>query len=326
MSAGLAATGAAFVTSRFGVAGTLLGAALTAIIITGGSAILRGYIEGASSRVRDVPTRLLSWGQQRKAGHSDQPQTLPGRPDLRAKFIGRMRAALGWFSNLPALQRCSILVNGLMAAAVAFALCMVAIWGVEKIIGNSFSCGFWGTCPVGAVPGIHLAGYDGTDAGSSITGGDVGTAGGAAGGASPQRASSTVGRTLRSSGESPASGNPIAAGSPPLPNPMPWPPQTPPPSPAPLRTPDKSPTLRGCRRPLTAGGEAFERVARSGSVGSANPSKTPAKRGFALVYRMPAGASAVGSLVGPEGESHGDHANQVHRAVHPGHGGTGVPA
>jgi hypothetical protein len=39
VAAGLAATGAAFVTSRFGAAGTLLGAAVTTMIITGGSAI-----------------------------------------------------------------------------------------------------------------------------------------------------------------------------------------------------------------------------------------------------------------------------------------------
>ncbi len=185
MSAGLAATGAAFVTSRFGVAGTLLGAALTAMIITGGSAILRAYIESASSRVREVPTRLRSWGEQRKAGRPDEPETVPGRPDLRANFVGRMRAALDWFSNLPPMQRRSILVKGLVAALVAFLICMGAVWGVEKVIGNSLSCGFWGTCPAGAAPGIHLAGYDGTGAGSSITGGDVGTGGGAAGGLSP---------------------------------------------------------------------------------------------------------------------------------------------
>jgi hypothetical protein len=185
MSAGLAATGAAFVTSRFGVAGTLLGAALTAMIITGGSAILRAYIESASSRVREVPTKLRSWGEQRKARGPDEPEILPGRPDLRANFVGQMRAALDWFSNLPSLQRRSILVKGLVAAAVAFVICMGAVWGVERVIGNSLSCGFWGACPVGAAPGIHIAGYDGTGAGSSITGGDVGTAGGAAGGLSP---------------------------------------------------------------------------------------------------------------------------------------------
>ena len=177
--------GAAFVTSRFGVAGTLLGAALTAMIITGGSAILKAYIESASSRVREVPTRLRSWGEQRQSGRPDEPDTVPGRPDLRANFVGRMRAALDWFSNLPVMQRRSILIKGLVAAAVAFVICMVAIWGVEKLIGNSLSCGLWANCPVGAAPGFHPAGFDGTGAGSSISGGDVGAAGGTSGGLSP---------------------------------------------------------------------------------------------------------------------------------------------
>ena len=190
MSAGLAGAAAAFVTSRFGVAGTLLGAALTTMIITGGSAILRAYIESASSRVREVrvsevPSRLRSWGERRKAGRPDEPDTLPGRPDLRAHIVGRMRAALDWFANLPVLQRRSILTKGLVAAAFAFVICMVAVWGVEKVIGNSLSCGLWARCPVGAAPGFHPAGFDSTGTGSSITGGDVGTAGDAGGGLSP---------------------------------------------------------------------------------------------------------------------------------------------
>ena len=190
MSAGLAGAAAAFVTSRFGVAGTLLGAALTTMIITGGSAILRAYIESASSRIREVrvsevPSRLRSWGERRKAGRPDEPDTLPGRPDLRANFVGRMRAALDWFANLPVLQRRSILTKGLVAAAFAFVICMVAVWGVEKVIGNSLSCGLWARCPVGAAPGFHPAGFDSTGTGSSITGGDVGTAGDAGGGLSP---------------------------------------------------------------------------------------------------------------------------------------------
>ena len=67
MAAGLAATAASFVTSRFGVAGTLLGAALTAMIITGGSAILRSYMEAASGRVRGMPTKLSARRGQQKA-------------------------------------------------------------------------------------------------------------------------------------------------------------------------------------------------------------------------------------------------------------------
>jgi len=175
MSAGLAATAASLVTSRFGVAGTLLGAALTAMIITGGSAILRAYLEAASGRVRGMPTKLRARRGQQKAGSFDG--TMPGRPDLRNNFVGRMRAALDWFRRLPTLSRRSILIKGLVAAAVAFVICMGVVWGAEKVIGNSLSCGLWSKCPYGAVPGIHPLGYGGTGAGSSIAGGGMNTGG-----------------------------------------------------------------------------------------------------------------------------------------------------
>jgi hypothetical protein len=175
MAAGLAATAASFVTSRFGVAGTLLGAALTAMIITGGSAILRSYIETVSGRVRGMPTKLHSRREQQKDGGIGD--TMPGRPDLRDNFVGKMRAALDWFRHLPALSRRSILIKGLLAAAGAFVICMGVVWGAEKVIGNSLSCGLWAKCPYGAVPGIHPAGYGGTGAGSSISGGGTNTGG-----------------------------------------------------------------------------------------------------------------------------------------------------
>ncbi len=175
MAAGLAATAASFVTSRFGVAGTLLGAALTAMIITGGSTILRSYMETVSGRVRGMPTKLRSRREQQKDGGIGD--TMPGRPDLRDNFVGRMRAALDWFSHLPALSRRSILIKGLLAAAVAFVICLGVVGGAEKVIGNSLSCGLWAKCPYGAVPGIHPAGYGGTGAGSSISGGGTNTGG-----------------------------------------------------------------------------------------------------------------------------------------------------
>jgi hypothetical protein len=175
MSAGLAATAASFVTSRFGVAGTLLGAAVTAMIITGGSAILRAYLEAASGRVRGMPSKLRARRGQQKAG--DFGGTMPGRPDLRDNFVGRMRAALDWFRRLPAISRRSILIKGLVAAAVAFVICMGVVWGAEKVIGNSLSCGLWSKCPYGAVPGVHPLGYGDTGAGSSIAGGGMNTGG-----------------------------------------------------------------------------------------------------------------------------------------------------
>lgn len=173
MSAGIAATGASFLTSRFGVAGTLLGAGLTAMIVTGATAILRAYLESLSGRVRQVPKKMRSIRDRQTVGGPGA--TMPGRSDLRDNFVGRMRAALDWFSHLPTLRRRSILMRGLAAAAVALVLCLVLIWGTEKLIGNSLSCGLWGECPYGAVPGFHPLGYGGTGAGSSLSGGAIDT-------------------------------------------------------------------------------------------------------------------------------------------------------
>ena len=167
MAAGFAAAAAAFVTSRFGVAGSLLGAALTAMIITGGSAILRAYLETVTGNVRKVPRRFRARREQRKAERYAEPETLQERPDLRDNFAGRMRAALDWFSHLPPLTRRPILVKGLIAAAVAFVIGMGAVFVVERGIGNSLSCGLWANCPEGATPGIHLGGD--RDAGARST-------------------------------------------------------------------------------------------------------------------------------------------------------------
>ena len=177
VSAGLASAAAALVTSRFGVAGTLLGAAITAMIITGGSAILKAYLESVTGHVRKVPGKLRS-RRHRKTERFSEPATMPDRPDLRDNFAGRMRAALGWFSNLPQAGRRPILVKGAIAAAIAFVICMGAVFAVEKGIGNSLSCGFWGTCPVGATPGIHPLNFSGAGAGSSISGGGAQAGGG----------------------------------------------------------------------------------------------------------------------------------------------------
>jgi len=187
MAAGLASTCAAFVTSRFGVAGTLLGAALTAMIITGGSAVLKAYIENAAGRVRGGATRLR---ERREAPPTVAPpeqavptaqNSPPGRSDLRNNFVGRMRAAVDWFRGLPTPARRPILIKALIAAGVAFVICMVAIWGAEKLIGNSLSCGLWSKCPYGAAPGIHVAGFDDSGAGSSLSGGGVDLGGGGGG-------------------------------------------------------------------------------------------------------------------------------------------------
>ena len=132
------------------------------MIITGGSAILGFYLES-------VPSKLRARRERRKAGRHAVPDTLPERPDLRDNFMGRMRAGMGWFSELPLLTRRSILVKGFIAGAVAFMIGIGAVYAAETIIGNSLSCGLWSNCPKGATPGTHLGGEDSVGASPTIT-------------------------------------------------------------------------------------------------------------------------------------------------------------
>jgi hypothetical protein len=58
VAAGFAAAVAAFFTSRFGIAGTVLGTAATAMIITAGSAVIGFFFEYAADKARVLPGTL----------------------------------------------------------------------------------------------------------------------------------------------------------------------------------------------------------------------------------------------------------------------------
>lgn len=170
VAAGAASAGAAGVTSSVGVAGTLIGAAITTMIITGGSAILKAYLESASGTFKQVPGKMRATANRRKAGRVDEaPPTLPDNPRLQNNFMGRLRAALSWFSRLPVSRRRPILIKGAIAALVAFVISIGIVTAAEKGIDNSLACGFWGKCPTGAEPGVHFGATRGTGASSSYT-------------------------------------------------------------------------------------------------------------------------------------------------------------
>lgn len=171
MAAGLASAIAAVITSRFGVAGTLIGAAVTSMIITGGSAILKAYLESVTGSVRKMPRKVRARRNRWQAGRGPvEPDTIPERPDLRQNFVGRLRAAFGWFSHLPRFNRRSILVKGLIGALVAFVIGVGAITAVEAgVLGNSLSCGIWGTCAEGQTPGVGGGAADTSTGGTTLS-------------------------------------------------------------------------------------------------------------------------------------------------------------
>jgi hypothetical protein len=101
VAAGLAAALAAFFTSRFGITGTVLGTALTAMIITVGSTLSGFYLERAAAKARN---------------------SVPG--------VVRVRPP----------RRRSVLLGGLLAAVATFVVGIGVVTGVELGVGKSLSC------------------------------------------------------------------------------------------------------------------------------------------------------------------------------------------
>lgn len=164
VAAGFASATAAVITSRFGVAGTLLGAALTSMIITGGSAVLKAYFERVSGQVRQVPDKIrtqTSRVRRKEPAAGDAWEQASGPDSPGNTFVERLRASLGWFSRLPALRRRSILVGALVPALVAFCIGAGAVTAMEVSIGETLSCAVWDRCAgdyAGAgAPGVGLS-------------------------------------------------------------------------------------------------------------------------------------------------------------------------
>src|SRR5215210_6358688 len=126
IAAGLSSVTAATVTSKFGVAETLIGGALTAMISATGPVVLKSYLDQLDNATKG--TRIF-------------------------QSIVRARAALKWFASLPSEGRRPILFAGLLAGVVAFLLGMGTVTAAELGAGKSLPCWVWGNCPQDAPKG-----------------------------------------------------------------------------------------------------------------------------------------------------------------------------
>lgn len=134
IATGLAAAGAAFLTSRFGIAGTILGTAVMAMLITAGAAILEVYLETAAAKARTVPSSIRG-----APGHADSSAA-----DTTHRGSGGIFARL---ASLSAARRRSVLAGTFVAAVLSFLIAMAAVTGVELSVGKSLSCWLWDECP-----------------------------------------------------------------------------------------------------------------------------------------------------------------------------------
>jgi hypothetical protein len=137
IAVGISAPVATILTSRFGVAGTLIGLALSAVILTALADMLKVYLARAPATVAKVP---------------DAVAKMPG--GLRARLSwhnvrGKLGAAFARFSSLspaPARRR-SVMIGSFVAAGISFLVGLIIVTGLELGVGQSLSCWMWHECP-----------------------------------------------------------------------------------------------------------------------------------------------------------------------------------
>jgi hypothetical protein len=127
LAVGIASPAAAAITARFGVAGTLIGLALSAVFITAAVDFLKVYLARVPGAVTTIP------GGLRK------------RSPLRNVFE-RIRRPLSKFASLPRTRRRSVLIGSVAAAGISFVVGLIVVTGLELGVGKSLSCWVWEEC------------------------------------------------------------------------------------------------------------------------------------------------------------------------------------
>ncbi len=147
IASGAAAAVAALFTSKLGVAGTLIGAALTAMTINLGSAILGAQIEKASTKISGLPDTVrgrLSTQQIRIPGRQS-PEPDP-EPAARVSLFARLRSIPSYLKEMTPSGRRRVLFGGILAGLVATLIGLAAVTGVEATAGETLSCLVWRDC------------------------------------------------------------------------------------------------------------------------------------------------------------------------------------
>ena len=127
LAVGIASPAAAAITARFGVAGTLIGLALSAVFITAAVDFLKVYLARVPGAVTTIPEGFRK------------------RSSLRNVFE-RMRRPFSKFASLPRTRHRSILIGSVAAAGISFVVGLIVVTGLELGVGKSLSCWVWEEC------------------------------------------------------------------------------------------------------------------------------------------------------------------------------------
>ena len=155
LAIGIASPAATVITSRFGVAGTLLGLALSAVIITVAADFLKVYLARIPGAVTTIPGGLKE-------------------KSFFRRVFERIKIPFSKFASLPRTRRRSILIRSVVAAGTSFIVGLMIITALEFGVGKSLSCSVWGECSTessSAESSSRIAGASNSSTLPSILGG-----------------------------------------------------------------------------------------------------------------------------------------------------------
>ncbi len=128
LAVGIASPAATLLTSRFGVAGTLLGLALSAVIMTVAVDVLKVYLARVPGAVTTIPGGLK-------------------KKSFFRRVFERIKVVFSKFGSLPRPRRRSILISSVVAAGASILVGLIIITVLELGVGKSLSCWVWDECP-----------------------------------------------------------------------------------------------------------------------------------------------------------------------------------
>jgi hypothetical protein len=131
LAVGIASPAATVLTSRFGVAGTLLGLVVSAMFVTAAADFLKVYLARVPGAVTTIPGGLK-------------------KKSLFRRVFERIKVPFSKFGSLPRPQRRSILLRSVVAAGVSILVGLIIITSLEFGVGKSLSCWVWDECPTEA--------------------------------------------------------------------------------------------------------------------------------------------------------------------------------
>jgi hypothetical protein len=127
LAVGIVSPAAAALTSRFGVAGTLVGLAVSSVLITAGVDLLKVYLARVPGAVTTIPGGLRKKSTFRNV-------------------LERMKRPFSKLGSLPRPRRRSLLIGSLVAAGISCVVGLILITVLELGAGKSLSCWVWDEC------------------------------------------------------------------------------------------------------------------------------------------------------------------------------------